>query len=265
MTDPIQRSGPSGRDIDGCQRAPSVEPLDSRATVARWRRDANPSMLNSIIGRTVDFCTRNARLVIIVGIAFAAVSGLYTARHFAVNTDLANLISSNLPWRQRELAYEKAFPQSIESIIAVVHAPTPELAGAAASAVTERLSGRSGLFHSVRDVAGGAFFERNGLLFLPIELLTGTMHELTEAAPLIRVLAADPSLRVGVSRTLSTGAHGAAASKKMIGAGSASCTNSAQACSYCQFGMSDAYTATPTVGSTGSSQGRRAIMRRISA
>ena len=202
MTDPIQRSGPSGRDIDGCQRAPSVEPLDSRATVARWRRDANPSMLNSVIGRTVDFCTRNARLVIIVGIAFAAVSGLYTARHFAVNTDLANLISSNLPWRQRELAYEKAFPQSIESIIAVVHAPTPELAGAAASAVTERLSGRSDLFHSVRDVAGGAFFERNGLLFLPIEQLTGTMHELTEAAPLIRVLAADPSLR-GLTQALS--------------------------------------------------------------
>ena len=159
-------------------------------------------MLNLIIGRTVDFCTRNARLVIIVGIAFAAAAGLYTARHLAVNTDLANLISSNLLWRQRELAYEKAFPQSIELIIAVVHAPTPELAGAAASAVTERLSGRSDLFHSVRDVAGGAFFERNGLLFFPIEQLTGTMHELTEAAPLIRVLAADPSLR-GLTQALS--------------------------------------------------------------
>ena len=167
-------------------------------------------MLNLIIGRTVDFCTRNARLVIIVGIAFAAAAGLYTARHLAVNTDLANLISSNLLWRQRELAYEKAFPQSIESIIAVVHAPTPELAGAAASAVTERLSGRSDLFHSVRDVAGGAFFERNGLLFFPIEQLTGTMHELTEAAPLIRVLAADPSLR-GLTQALSLSSTWAAA------------------------------------------------------
>jgi hypothetical protein len=96
-------------------------------------------MLNSIIGRTVDFCTRNARLIIALGVIFAAACGLYTVRHFAVNTDLANLISSNLPWRQRELAYEKAFPQSIESIIAVIHGPTPELTGAAASAVVDRL------------------------------------------------------------------------------------------------------------------------------
>ena len=159
-------------------------------------------MLNLIIGRTVDFCTRNARLLIVVGVAFAAVSGLYTTRHFAINTDLANLISSNLPWRQRELAYEKAFPQSIETIIVVIYSPTPELTGAAASAVVDRLSGRSDLFHSVRDVAGGTFFERNGLLFLSTEQLTGTMHELTEAAPLIRVLAADPSLR-GLTQALS--------------------------------------------------------------
>ena len=152
-------------------------------------------MLNSIIGRTVDFCTRNARLIIALGVIFAAACGLYTVRHFAVNTDLANLISSNLPWRQRELAYEKAFPQSIELIIAVIHGPTPELTGAAASAVVDRLSKRSDLFHSVRDVAGGTFFERNGLLFLSTEQLTGTMHELTEAAPLVRVLATDPSLR----------------------------------------------------------------------
>jgi uncharacterized protein len=152
-------------------------------------------MLNSIIGRTVDFCTRNARLIIALGVIFAAACGLYTVRHFAVNTDLANLISSNLTWRQRELAYEKAFPQSIESIIAVIHGPTPELTGAAASAVVDRLSKRSDLFHSVRDVAGGTFFERNGLLFLSTEQLTGTVHELTEAAPLVRVLATDPSLR----------------------------------------------------------------------
>ena len=151
--------------------------------------------MNSIIGRTVDFCTRNARLIIAVGVIFGAACGLYTVRHFAVNTNLANLISSYLPWRQRELAYEKAFPQSIESIIAVIHGPTPELTGAAASAVVDRLSKRSDLFHSVRDVAGGTFFERNGLLFLSTEQLMGTMHELTEAAPLIRVLATDPSLR----------------------------------------------------------------------
>jgi uncharacterized protein len=148
------------------------------------------TMLSSIIGRTVDFWTRNALVVIAVGVALAAVSGLYTARHFAINTDVTNLISPDLPWRQRELAYEKAFPQSIESIIAVIHGPS-----AAASAVVDRLSKQPNLFHSVRDVAGGKFFEHNGLLFIPTEELAGTTHKLTEAVPIIRVAAADPSLR----------------------------------------------------------------------
>jgi uncharacterized protein len=152
-------------------------------------------MLSSIIGRSVDFCTRNALVVIAVGVALAAVSGLYTARHFAINTDVTNLISPDLPWRQRELAYEKAFPQSIESIIAVIHGPTPELTSAAASAVVDRLSKQPNLFHSVRDVAGGKFFQHNGLLFIPTEELAGTTHKLTEAVPIIRVAAADPSLR----------------------------------------------------------------------
>lgn len=133
--------------------------------------------------------------MIAVGVALAAVSGLYTARHFAINTDVTNLISPDLPWRQRELAYEKAFPQSIESIIAVIHGPTPELTSTAASAVVDRLSKQPNVFHSVRDVAGGKFFEHNGLLFIPTEELAGTTHKLTEAVPIIRVAATDPSLR----------------------------------------------------------------------
>src|SRR6202030_2363248 len=101
-TVPFQRNEPNNREIDA-RRWAARHKGDGGAR----RRNARPSMLNSIIGRTVDFCTRNARLIIALGVIFAAACGLYTVRHFAVNTDLANLISSNLPWRQRELAYER--------------------------------------------------------------------------------------------------------------------------------------------------------------
>ena len=66
-------------------------------------------------------------------IAFAiltAASGVYVVRHFAIDTDVNALISADLPWRQRELAYQSAFPQSTQAILAVVDAPTPELADA---------------------------------------------------------------------------------------------------------------------------------------
>ena len=88
-------------------------------------------MLSSIVSRTVALCTRYAWSVVAIAVLVTAACGAYTARHFAINTDLQHLISRDLPWRQREIAYEKAFPEGFEMILAVVSAPTPELANTA--------------------------------------------------------------------------------------------------------------------------------------
>ena len=85
-------------------------------------------MLRAAIVATVTRCTRHAWLVIALSTLLGVVSGVYAARHFAINTDINTLISPDLPWRQaRNLAFEKAFPQHLHSILAVVDAPTPEL------------------------------------------------------------------------------------------------------------------------------------------
>jgi hypothetical protein len=133
--------------------------------------------------------------VVIVAVALAAGSGVYAMRHFSVNFNVSNLISPNPPWRQRELAYEAAFPESTQSILMVLQAPTPELANAAERAVVGELANRSDAFQSVIELGGGEFFERSGLLFLPTAELKPTTDKLATAAPLIQVLAADPSLR----------------------------------------------------------------------
>lgn len=123
-------------------------------------------MLNSIIARTVNFCIRHSLTVIVAALLLGGGSTWYASRHFAVNTDISKLLSPNLPWRKRELDYKAAFPQEAEGIIAVVEGPTPELASAAAKALTDRLSKQSTLFRSVRDAGAGEFFQRNGLLYL---------------------------------------------------------------------------------------------------
>ena len=87
--------------------------------------------------------TSQRPLQIIVAFAILTfASGLYVVRHFSINTDVNALISADLPWRQRELAYEAAFPQSTQGILAVVEAPTPELASAAATALASALGTR---------------------------------------------------------------------------------------------------------------------------
>ena len=143
----------------------------------------------------VESTSQHPLKIIVAFVILTFVSGLYVVRHFSINTDVNALISADLPWRQRELAYESAFPQSTQGILAVVDAPTPELAGAAASALADQASEHDGLFRSVEELGGGKLFESNGLLFLDMPQLTGILTQLEGASPSLAILAADPSLR----------------------------------------------------------------------
>src|SRR5437764_10198846 len=111
-------------------------------------------MLRTAIVATVTRCTRHAWLVIALATLAAAVSGVYAARHFAINTDINTLISRDLPWRQREIAFDRAFPQHLRSILVVLDAPSPELATQASPALVALLTQDTGLFKSSAQPVG---------------------------------------------------------------------------------------------------------------
>src|ERR1700730_8737330 len=131
----------------------------------------------------VDGCTRFSWLIVAVAAIMAVVCGDDTAKKVAINTDIGRLISPDLPWRQRELAFEKAFPQRLESILAIVDAPTSELASEASAAIVKRLSEQPKLFRAVRETQDSPFFVRNGMLFLSPEEVERTAHEMEQAEP----------------------------------------------------------------------------------
>src|SRR5262245_40037252 len=81
-------------------------------------------MLQKVIVHTVDYCTRYATQVIGIAALLGLVTGIFAAGHFAIDADVNKLISKELPWRQREVAFQKAFPPKEETILAVVDAPT---------------------------------------------------------------------------------------------------------------------------------------------
>jgi hopanoid biosynthesis associated RND transporter like protein HpnN len=168
-----------------------LHPRDDRLIVAQNRRFS----LTGLIGGTVATCIRWPWITIVVFALLTIASAVYTVRNFAINTDISNLISQNIDWRQREIALEKAFPARVNTILAVVDAPTPELASLAANTLTELLKARPQLFPEVRRPDGGEFFEKNALLFLPVEQLGQTLGQLEAATPFISILARDPSWR----------------------------------------------------------------------
>ena len=147
-------------------------------------------------------CSRYHWPVVAGALILAVASGIYTVRHFAISTDIAQLISPDLPWRQRENDYEKAFPGPFTSILVVVNAPTVELVNEATHGLVERLSKMPNVIHSAHQLDGGPFLAKNGLLFLREKDLAGMTQGLAQAGPLIQMLAGDPTLR-GLSRSLS--------------------------------------------------------------
>jgi uncharacterized protein len=163
-------------------------------------------VLTSTVVSIVKGCTRFATLTLLIALALAIGAGFYAAKHFSINTDINTLISSNLDWRQRDQVFDRAFDRD-STILAVVEAPTPELTKSAASALEQRLRGDTKDFMSLQPLGSGEFFDKNGLLFLPVEELAKLTGQFESAAPLIEIMAGDPSIR-GLTGALETGLAG---------------------------------------------------------
>jgi len=163
-------------------------------------------VLTSIVVSIVRTCTRFATLTLLAGLLLAIGAGYYTAHHFAINTDINTLISDKLDWRQRDVQFDQAFDRD-STILAVVEAPTPELTNLAATALEQKLKGDTKNFLSMQALGSGEFFEKNGLLFLPTQELAQLAGQFESAAPLVEIMAGDPSIR-GLTGALETGLAG---------------------------------------------------------
>jgi len=163
-------------------------------------------MLTNIVVAIVKACTRFATPVLVLSLILTVGSTYYAVRHFKINTDINTLISPDLDWRKRDIQFEQGFDRE-KLILAVVEAPTPELAGSAANALADKIKGDTKNFEAVQPLGSGEFFARNGLLFLPTEEVAKTTTMFESAAPLIEIMAGDPSIR-GLTGALETGLAG---------------------------------------------------------
>jgi uncharacterized protein len=163
-------------------------------------------VLTSIVVSIVKTCTRFAVTTVLIALILAIAAGFYTARKFEINTDINTLISPNLDWRKRDIQFDDAFDRD-RTILAVVEGPTPELTSSASAALDRKLAGDTKHFESVQPLGSGEFFEKNGLLFLPVAEVARLTGQFGSAAPLIEIMAGDPSLR-GLTGALETGLAG---------------------------------------------------------
>ena len=140
-------------------------------------------------------CSRHRLAVLLAAALITAFSCWYAANKFAINTNTDDFIAASVPWRQNEIAYQKAFPDQENQIIVVIDGVTPERADQAVKALDAKLQGHPDLFKSVVQPDGGPFFAKNGLLFQSTEDVRKAIGGLQKAQPVLAIIASDPSLR----------------------------------------------------------------------
>jgi uncharacterized protein len=152
-------------------------------------------MIAAYVARIVDFARRRAGWVSMAALALSLVAAVLASAHLSIDTDIENMLPSNVGWRQDELALDRAFPQNESLLVVVIDGKTPEIAERAAEQLARRMREEPQFFQYVRQPDGGPFFDRNGLLFLSLPELDAMSQDIVAAQPMIGSMAHDPSLR----------------------------------------------------------------------
>ncbi|MFP3943302.1 MAG: MMPL family transporter [Alphaproteobacteria bacterium] len=164
--------------------------------------------------------SRHPRSTLVLCVAATVALGAYAGLNLGVNTSTQDLIAEDVPFRQHDKEFEKAFPQFDSVIIAVIEGGTAEQRELAArklacamdkryphlfepvyarkSAVdcdAEDFLERGGGYRTAYLPSNNEFFLRNGLLYLDLPELERLANRLAASQGLIAILNEDPSLR----------------------------------------------------------------------
>ena len=150
--------------------------------------------LSHTLASLADRLDRRPVPVVLAFVLVAAIALGISVWHLRINTSTTEMISPDVSFRRNLSAFEQAFPEFNDTIVAVIEGATPERVDQAASALAEVLQA-SDHFTAVDYPPADAFFEHNGLLYLPLDELTELTNRLAEAQPLLAALVEDPSLR----------------------------------------------------------------------
>ncbi len=144
--------------------------------------------------RLFTFVAKRPRQIIALALLFSVFSVIYTFRNMEFLTGRDDLMPKNAPFQVDYRAYRAEFGDQ-EEIVAVIESDDAERSTRAADALYARLNKETGVFREVFYPGGLPFFRKNGLLFMPLEEIRQLRSTLTMAAPVLKDLAAAPSVQ----------------------------------------------------------------------
>lgn len=151
--------------------------------------------LGAWLARGAERAGRRAAAVAGLALLAAALALVYTVRELGIDTDTAEMLSAELPFRQAYRQYQSQFPQYLDTLLLVIDGPDPEAARSAARRLAGTLAADRERFKTVWAPGVEPFFRDHALLYLEREELEALVDELARLQPFLARLTADPSLR----------------------------------------------------------------------
>lgn len=140
------------------------------------------------------FIAKYPHLILALALLFSFLSVIYTVKNMTFLTGRDDLMPRSAPFQVDYRAYRAEFGDQ-EEIVAVLESDDAVKSTKAADALYAALSKEQGVFREVFYPGGLPFFRNNGLLFMPLEDLKNLRRTLTMAAPVLKDLAAAPSVQ----------------------------------------------------------------------
>jgi hopanoid biosynthesis associated RND transporter like protein HpnN len=144
--------------------------------------------------RLFAFIARRPRTILFLALLLSAISVIYTVKNMEFLTGRDDLMPRNAPFQVDYRAYRAEFGDQ-EEIVAVIESDDAERSTRAADALYARLSRDKTAYREIFYPGGLPYFRKNGLLFMPLEDIQKLRSTLTMAAPVLKDLAASPSVQ----------------------------------------------------------------------
>jgi uncharacterized protein len=144
--------------------------------------------------RLFAFIAQRPRLILGLALLLSVISVFYTVRNMEFLTGRNDLMPKNAPFQVDYRDYLAEFGDQ-EEIVVVIESDDAERATRAADALYARLNREKGVYREVFYPGGLPYFRKNGLLFMPLEDIKNLRTTLTMAAPVLKDLAAAPTVQ----------------------------------------------------------------------
>ncbi len=141
-----------------------------------------------------DLIARYPLAILFVALLLSAISVVYTKNNLEFLTGRDDLMPKNSKFHRDYRDYRREFGDT-EEIVVVLESDDPDKAGRFGKELFSRLQQRKDVFREVFYPYGLPFFQKNGLLFLPLEDVEALRNNLTKAMPVLKDLAAAPSVQ----------------------------------------------------------------------